>query len=92
MTGNSIQQALTSRSLTQYRVDSDGNATLVPDLAVDLGQPNDDYTQWTFQLRDNASWEDGSPITAEEVAFGFQVRDGFLQLGDLVRQRRLVVA
>ena len=26
VTGNSIQQALTSRSLTQYRVDSDGNA------------------------------------------------------------------
>lgn len=70
VTGNSIQQALTSRSLTQYRVDEDGNATLVPDLAVDLGTPNEDYTQWTFQLRDNATWEDGSPITAEEVAFG----------------------
>lgn len=70
VTGNSIQQALTSRSLTQYRVDEDGNATLVPDLAVDLGTPNEDYTQWTFQLRDDASWEDGSPITAEEVAFG----------------------
>lgn len=70
VTGNSIQQALTSRSLTQYRVDEDGNATLVPDLAVDLGTPNEDFTQWTFQLRDDATWEDGSPITAEEVAFG----------------------
>ena len=70
VTGNSIQQALTTRSLTQYSVDETGNATLVPDLAVDLGTPNDDYTQWTFELRDDATWEDGSPITAEQVAFG----------------------
>ncbi|TIC85497.1 ABC transporter substrate-binding protein [Nocardioides sp. GY 10127] len=70
VTGNSIQQALTSRSLTQYSVDSDGNATLVPDLATDLGQHNDDFTEWTFTLRDGITWENGDPITAKEVAFG----------------------
>jgi peptide/nickel transport system substrate-binding protein len=70
VTGNSIQQALTSRSLTQYSRDENGQPVLVPDLATDLGTPNDDYTEWTFTIRDDATWEDGKPVTAEEVAFG----------------------
>ena len=71
VTGNSIQQALTSRSLTQYARDAKtGEMVLVPDLATDLGTPNDDFTEWTFTIRDDAKWEDGSPVTAEEVAWG----------------------
>lgn len=71
VTGNSIQQALTSRSLTQYARDNDsGEMVLVPDLATDLGTPNDDFTEWTFTIRDDAKWEDGNPVTAEEVAWG----------------------
>ena len=71
VTGNSIQQALTSRSLTQYARDpKTGEMTLVPDLAVDLGSANDDFTEWTFTIRDDAKWEDGSPVTPEEIAWG----------------------
>ncbi len=71
VTGNSIQQALTSRSLTQYSRDAKtGEMTLVPDLATDLGTPNDDFTEWTFTIRDDAKWEDGSPVTADEIAWG----------------------
>jgi peptide/nickel transport system substrate-binding protein len=70
VTGNSIQQALTSRSLTQYARDEEGQPVLVPDLATDLGTPNEDFTEWTFTIRDDATWEDGKPVTAEEVAFG----------------------
>jgi len=73
VTGNSIQQALVSRSLTQYVRDNEtGKMVLVPDLATDLGTHNDDYTEWTFTLKDGVKWEDGSPITAEEVAWGIQ--------------------
>ncbi|GAA2144589.1 ABC transporter substrate-binding protein [Nocardioides koreensis] len=73
VTGNSIQQALTSRSLTQYSRDpKTGEMVLVPDLATDLGTPNDDFTEWTFTIRDDAKWEDGSPVTADEVAWGIQ--------------------
>ncbi len=73
VTGNSIQQALTHRSLTQYARDEEsGEMVLVPDLAEDLGQPNEDYTEWTFTIRDNATWQTGDPITAEEVAWGIQ--------------------
>ncbi len=73
VTGNSIQQALTSRSLTQYSRDpKTGQMVLVPDLATDLGTPNEDFTEWKFTIRDGAKWEDGSPVTAEEVAWGIQ--------------------
>jgi len=73
VTGNSIQQALTSRSLTQYaRDEKSGEMVLVPDLATDLGTPNEDFTEWKFTIRDDATWEDGKPVTAEEVAWGIQ--------------------
>ena len=73
VTGNSIQQALTSRSLTQYARDpKTGEMVLVPDLATDLGSHNADYTEWTFTIRDDAKWEDGSPVTADEIAWGIQ--------------------
>lgn len=70
VTGNSIQQALTSRSLTQYRRNDDGSITLVPDLATDLGSHNADYTEWSFTIRDGAKWENGDPVTADQVAWG----------------------
>ncbi len=34
---------------------------LVPDLATDLGTPNEDFTEWTFTIRDDATWENGEP-------------------------------
>jgi peptide/nickel transport system substrate-binding protein len=69
-TGNSIQQALMNRSLTQYARDEAGQPVLVPDLATDLGTPNEDFTEWKFTIREDATWEDGKPVTPEEVAFG----------------------
>ena len=73
VTGNSIEQALLARSLTQYRYDDKTKQmVLVPDLATDLGTPNKDFTSWTFTLKDGLKFDDGSPITAKEVAFGIQ--------------------
>jgi len=69
-TGNSIQQGLVNRSLTQYKRGEDGETILVPDLATDLGTPNADFTEWTFTIKDDVTWETGDPVTAEEVAFG----------------------
>lgn len=71
VTGNSIQQALTNRSLTQYSYDpKTKNMVLVPDLATNLGTPNADNTKWTFTIKTGLKWEDGSPITPQQVAFG----------------------
>ena len=40
---------LVTRSLTQYDYDPETRQmVLVPDLATDLGTPNDDFTEWKF--------------------------------------------
>lgn len=68
---NAIMTGLVTRQLTQYDYDEEtGQMILIPDLATDLGTHNDDYTEWTFTLRDGVKWENGDPITPEEVAFG----------------------
>jgi peptide/nickel transport system substrate-binding protein len=72
VTDNGIMQSLVFRSLTTFRQDEEGNYELVPDLATDLGTPNEDFTEWTFTLKDGIKWENGQPVTAEEVAFGIK--------------------
>lgn len=67
----SILGGLVTRSLTQYAYDEEtGDMVLVPDLATDLGTPNDDYTEWTFTIRDGVKWENGREVTAEDVRYG----------------------
>ncbi len=62
---------LVTRSLTQYRYNPDTKQmVLVPDLATDLGRHNDDYTKWSFTIRDGVKWENGQPVTAKQVAWG----------------------
>ena len=42
--------------------------TLVPDLAKHWSVDPAGKV-WTFELRDDATWQDGEPVTAEDVAF-----------------------
>ena len=42
--------------------------TLVPDLA-ERWSVDPAGKVWTFELRDDATWQDGEPVTAEDVAF-----------------------
>jgi len=67
----SILAGLVTRSLTQY-VYKDGDMVLIPDLATKLPTPNEDYTEWTVELRDDVKWENGDPVTPEEVAYGIK--------------------
>jgi peptide/nickel transport system substrate-binding protein len=48
------------------------SGTLVPDLA-ERWTVDATGLLWTFQLRDDAFWHDGEPVTAEDVAFTFAV-------------------
>jgi len=67
---SSILSGLVVRSLTQYVWDAEANdMVLIPDLATDLGTPNDDYTEWTFTLRDGIKYENGDPVTAQDIGF-----------------------
>jgi peptide/nickel transport system substrate-binding protein len=54
----------------KYSPDTEEATTLVPDLATDTGTPNADATDWKFTLRDGATFEDGSPVTCEDVKYG----------------------
>lgn len=61
------------RTLTNYSHDIEtGEQELVGDLATDTGTANDDSTVWTYTLRDDIFFEDGSPITADDVKFGIE--------------------
>lgn len=42
----------------------------VPNLAESWEQSEDGLT-WTFTVRDNATWHDGTPLTARDIAFTF---------------------
>lgn len=60
------------RTLTAYQPSTDpGNQSrLVGDLATDAGTPNKELTSWSFTLREGLAWEDGSPVTCEDLKYG----------------------
>ncbi len=69
----SLLSNLVTRSLTQYVYDPEAqDMVLIPDLATDLGTPNDDYTEWTFTIRDGVKYENGQEVTADDVAYGIK--------------------
>jgi peptide/nickel transport system substrate-binding protein len=60
------------RTLTAYKYSPDGETAteLVGDLATDTGQASADAKTWTFTLKDGVAFEDGQPITCEDVKYG----------------------
>jgi peptide/nickel transport system substrate-binding protein len=67
-----------NEGLTRYSRDS---LTPEPALAEDWST-NDDTTEWTFNLRQDVTWHDGEPFTADDVKFTFE-----LVVSDEVRAR-----
>lgn len=47
------------------------NGEQIPLLADGPWSWNDDMTEITFQLKETAHWSDGTPVTAEDVAYTF---------------------
>jgi peptide/nickel transport system substrate-binding protein len=69
----SILRGLVTRSLTQYVYDpAQQGMVLVPDIATDLGTPNEDFTEWTFTIRHGVRFENGTEVTADDVAYGIE--------------------
>ena len=60
----------------------DETGTVVPRLA-ESWTANDDLTEWTFVLREGATFHDGTPATAEDVVFTYQtaMEDSTSRLG-----------
>ncbi len=42
--------------------------TIIP-YALESWEPNDDFTVWTYKLRDDIKWSDGEPLTANDWKF-----------------------
>lgn len=69
---NSTVANLYVRCLTGYKIASDGSMKLVGDLATDAGTMSDGGATWTFTLKDDLKWEDGSELTVEDVRHGIE--------------------
>jgi peptide/nickel transport system substrate-binding protein len=64
---------LYNRALTGYKIDpKTGKTVLVGDLATDTGKPSDGGKTWTYTLKDNLKFEDGTPITSKDVKYGVE--------------------
>jgi peptide/nickel transport system substrate-binding protein len=64
---------LYNRSLTGYKIDpKTGKTILVGDLATDTGKSSDGGKTWTYTLKDNLKFEDGTAITSKDVKYGIE--------------------
>jgi peptide/nickel transport system substrate-binding protein len=71
-----LAETTTDKSLTTlvysglYKYDDRGD--LVPDLAQSLPQISTNQRQYTITLKPNLTWQDGSPLTADDIIFTIQ--------------------
>ena len=66
-----MNAGLISRTLTGWVDQGGGRLTLVGDLATSPGSNvKGDCTQWEFTVKDGLKFEDGTPITSKEIAYG----------------------
>ncbi|MFD6425418.1 ABC transporter substrate-binding protein [Streptomyces sp. NPDC060198] len=49
-----------------------GGTELTPDLATERAKISDDGKTYTYTLRDGVSWEDGKPVTSQDVKYGIE--------------------
>ncbi|MGW1751872.1 ABC transporter substrate-binding protein [Streptomyces sp. NPDC002092] len=62
-----------SRQLLTYKTEPGAaGAEVTPDLATDAGQVSSDGKTYTFHLRDGITWEDGKPITSQDIKYGIE--------------------
>jgi peptide/nickel transport system substrate-binding protein len=64
---------LWGRSLVTYKSvpGADGNQ-IVPDLATSLGQVGDNGLTWTYHLKPGIKFEDGTPVTSQDVKYAVE--------------------
>ncbi|GHC78690.1 peptide ABC transporter substrate-binding protein [Nocardiopsis terrae] len=59
-----------ARTLLAFNPEPGEAATdLIPDMATDLPEPNEDFTKWTIQIQEGLKYEDGSEIVAEDIKY-----------------------
>ncbi|MEU7514876.1 ABC transporter substrate-binding protein [Streptomyces sp. NPDC042898] len=66
---------LVSRSLTGYKRTADGRLMLVGDLATAPGRTTDGGRTWTFTLKENVRYQDGTAVTSADFTRAFTLLD-----------------
>lgn len=63
---------LAYRGLVAYPISKDQkvSGTPVADLATDTGTPSNGGKDWTFTIKSGVKWQDGTPITPQDFAYG----------------------
>lgn len=64
-------QAPIYENLVRYVVTENGSAKYEPGVATNWSV-SDDGLVWTFDLREDAKWADGSPLTAHDFVYSWQ--------------------
>lgn len=57
-----------ARSLVTFSTSP--NAKMIPDLATDTGTMTDKGKTWKFTMKGDAKWQDGKPVTCDDVKYG----------------------
>ncbi|GIJ48303.1 ABC transporter substrate-binding protein [Virgisporangium aliadipatigenens] len=60
------------RRLTTWDIQPGKTAKVVPDLATDTGTPSDGGRTWTYRLKDNLKFSDGTAITSADIKYGVE--------------------
>ncbi|MGW2411119.1 caspase, EACC1-associated type [Streptomyces tubercidicus] len=60
-----------TRQLVTYDPKAKG-AELTPDLATTRAKVTDHHRTYTYTLRKGLTWEDGSPLTSEDIKYGIE--------------------
>lgn len=61
---------LVYRQLVAYPMTDTDDGLPIPDLATDTGTSKKGGREWSFTIKDNVKWQDGSPITCEDFKYG----------------------
>ncbi len=60
-----------ARDLFEGLLNQDSEGELTPGVATEWSV-SDDRTTWTFNLRDDARWSNGEPVTAQDFVYAWQ--------------------
>jgi peptide/nickel transport system substrate-binding protein len=64
---------LYTRALVTYKsVPGPGGNQLTPDLATSLGQVGDNGLTWTYHIKPNIKFEDGTAVTSQDVKYAVE--------------------
>ena len=70
--GGNVPSLVFRTLTTRNRENGAAGSKVVPDLATDLGTPSKNATVWTYTLKDNLKYEDGTAITSADIKYGIE--------------------